>query len=125
MTEEQAPQTLQDRVIDERFRVRGPVTEGGMARIYRAQDERTGEPAAVKVLALPSEQGRFERECGVLERLRHPAVVPLLSHGRLPGGVPWLAMPWLEGRDLAAHLAERGEPGRGGHQLRHRVAQTG
>lgn len=77
-----------------------------MGTIYQARDLQTGRPAAVKLLFGVHEglSARFARECEVLATLKHPGIVRHLSHGAAPGGAQFLAMEWLQGRDLAARL---------------------
>jgi serine/threonine-protein kinase len=86
---------------------------GPLATLYRARDVRTGAPAALKVMhAQPASSRdalrRFRREAATLQRLRHPHIVEILDCGELPDGRPYIAMEWLEGRDLGAELAARG-----------------
>jgi tetratricopeptide (TPR) repeat protein len=97
-------------LIGERFEVIALAATGGMARVYRARDTRSGGDAAVKVLleSMHDEVERFEREADVLARLDHPGIVRYLARGRDPLGRPFLAMPWVEGETLAARLRRRG-----------------
>ncbi|XXF77912.1 serine/threonine-protein kinase [Myxococcaceae bacterium GXIMD 01537] len=86
---------------------------GVVSTLYRARDAGTGAPAALKVMhAQPAATRpalrRFRREAATLQRLRHPHVVDILEYGELPDGRPFIAMEWLEGRDLGAELAARG-----------------
>jgi serine/threonine-protein kinase len=86
---------------------------GVVAVLYRARDDRSGARVALKVMrpqftASESALRRFEQECRMLEQLAHPHIVRVLESGELRDGRPWLAMEWLEGRDLAAELAARG-----------------
>lgn len=90
----------------EQVHYRGPVST-----LYRARHVRTGALAALKVLLpQPSDVAlrRFRREAETLQRLRHPHIVDVLGYGTLADGRPFIAMEWLEGRDLAAELASRG-----------------
>ncbi|WP_164016720.1 serine/threonine-protein kinase [Pyxidicoccus trucidator] len=94
--------------VVERVHYRGPVST-----LYRAKDTRTGAPAALKVLHPQAALAtialrRFRREAATLQRLSHPHIVEVLGHGELPDGRAFIAMEWLEGRDLAAELAARG-----------------
>ncbi|WNG41139.1 serine/threonine protein kinase [Archangium violaceum] len=86
---------------------------GSVSTLYRARDSRTGTPAALKVMrpqytASRGALRRFQQEAETLRRLRHPHIVDVLEHGTLADGRPFIAMEWLEGRDLAAELAARG-----------------
>lgn len=106
--EELGAGALVGRWVVERVHYRGPVST-----LYRAKDLHTGAPAALKVMhALPATATtalrRFRREAATLQRLSHPHIVAVLGYGELPDGRPFIAMEWLEGRDLAAELAARG-----------------
>lgn len=86
---------------------------GVMSVLHFARDVRSGRPAAVKVLRpgfsySGSALRRFQQEAAVLGALRHPHIVEFLEYGGLIDGRPYLAMEWLEGRDLAAELSARG-----------------
>jgi serine/threonine protein kinase len=97
-------------VVGDRFRIEGLAGSGGMASIYRAADVATGLHAAVKVIGRQSGTGRerFMREAAVLAQLSHPYIVRYLAHGITTHGLPFLAMDWLEGEDLAARLGRSG-----------------
>ena len=88
--------------------------KGGFGDIYRAKDLATGDNTAVKVLRLPSNEGkavreqhflRFRREMQMMSRLDHPNVMPVLWYGEEEGGQLWYAMPLAEG-SLEDRLAE-------------------
>ncbi|GHG91994.1 serine/threonine-protein kinase [Comamonas sp. JC664] len=90
----------------EHVHYRGPVST-----LYRARHARTGAAAALKVLLpQPSDVAlrRFRREAETLRRLSHPHIVAVLGYGTLADGRPYIAMEWLDGRDLAAELESRG-----------------
>src|SRR5689334_12798041 len=89
--------------IANRFVIDTQVGRGGMGTVYRARDEQTGAPVAIKVVADGSE--RFEREADLLARLAHPNIVRHIAHGRTDEGEHFLAMEWLEGEDLQHRLA--------------------
>lgn len=87
--------------------------EGGFASIYRAHHVQTRERAALKVLRLPmacSERLtlRFRQEAEVIRRLCHPHIVAIFEVGELYDGRPYIAMEWLDGRNLADELRVRG-----------------
>jgi eukaryotic-like serine/threonine-protein kinase len=95
-----------------RFRLEEVLGAGGMALVYRAVDEHTGRPAAVKLLAdnLAADEGfrrRFQREARLAARLSHPNVVRVIDAGEYEGR-PWLALEYVEGDTLAEVLARRG-----------------
>jgi serine/threonine-protein kinase len=87
--------------------------QGGFGVVYSAVHEVLGTRAAVKIVHAELAAGahvipRFEREVEAIQRIRHPGVVAILDHGRLPDGRPYFAMELLEGTSLTAHLEARG-----------------
>jgi tRNA A-37 threonylcarbamoyl transferase component Bud32 len=91
----------------------GLACEGGFASIYRAHHARTRERAALKVLRLPMASSerltlRFRQEAEVIRRLHHPHIVRIFEVGELYDGRPYIAMEWLDGRNLAQELRARG-----------------
>jgi serine/threonine protein kinase len=94
--------------LDDRFSPLHPAAanaQGAFGRVYRAVDTETSKHVAVKVLERARTNfARFEREAEVLATVRHPNVVGYVDHGLTPDGAPYLAMEWLDGVDLAAHL---------------------
>ncbi|MCA9680531.1 MAG: serine/threonine protein kinase, partial [Myxococcales bacterium] len=113
-------------VIAERFEILELAQAGGMGAVYRARDRLTGEQVAVKVARdVGSEHDdRFLREAALLAELRHPAIVRHVAHGRAAGGVPYLAMEWLDGEDLARRLTRGPLPPTDAIALVRRVAEA-
>lgn len=98
---------LTGRSVGGRFVVERLAGEGGMGAVYRATDTTTGAPVALKVIgaAYRDAADRFDREIAVLASLDHPGIVRHVGHGRTEDDLPFLAMEWLDGEDLAARLA--------------------
>ncbi len=96
---------LEGRVGD-RFVLERLAGAGGMGEVYRANDEQSGLSVAVKIMRWGSsdDAARFVREARILSELDHPCIVRHIAHGVMEEGVPWLAMEWLEGEDLAVRL---------------------
>jgi serine/threonine protein kinase len=94
-------------LIDRRFQLEREVGGGGMGRIWRALDARTGRTVAIKVMAtdVPTAVERFHREAVTLASIRHPGIVDYIAHG-VVDGKPYLVMEWLEGLDLARRLRD-------------------
>jgi serine/threonine protein kinase len=93
--------------------VDGLACEGGFASIYRAHHALGRERAALKVLRLPMAGCerltlRFRQEAEVISRLHHPHIVRIFEVGELYDGRPYIAMEWLDGRNLAQELRARG-----------------
>src|SRR5262250_1224852 len=82
----------------------------GMASIFRATDEKTGKPVAIKIPhpemeADPVFYDRFKREQEIGEKLDHPGVMkvyPNDDHSQF-----YMAMEWVDGRLLRQILNER------------------
>jgi len=90
------------------YRVEVRLGGGGMGTVYRgvAAD---GRKVALKFLSptlanSPDVVARFAREIEALTRLAHPAIVSVLGHG-VEDGIPWFAMPLVEGSDLRARIS--------------------
>lgn len=84
------------------------VGAGGMGIVYEAVDSKDNSRVALKVLlphAAEEAEGllRFKREFRALARLRHPNIVRVFDAG-LEDDVPYLAMEFLDGRDIRGHL---------------------
>lgn len=100
------------RLIGGRYRLHGERALGGMATIWRATDEQTGDAVAVKLLhphlvADEAARERLTREAALLRTLHHPNIVQVRDVVVGTSG-PALVMEFIEGRSLAERLAEGG-----------------
>ncbi len=83
----------------------------GTSRVFRATESALGRAVVLKVLppeligAL--EMDRFNREIQLAASIPHPHVVPILAAGSVDG-LPWYAMPFIDGESLRARLAREG-----------------
>ncbi len=79
--------------------------EGGMGVVYLAEGPAGGR-VALKTLRAPDARHlhALRQEIRALRRLRHPGVVRVLDDG-VEGGLPWVAMEFVEGRSLGAILS--------------------
>src|SRR5256885_10446839 len=107
------PPEVRSGVVLAGFRVQGPVAEGAMGAVYRAEDCSTGAHVALKVLLpeLASDERfrqRFLRETGIAASLDHPNVVRTVAAGD-EDGVLYLAMQYVDGPDLRELLRREGE----------------
>jgi tetratricopeptide (TPR) repeat protein len=97
-----------ERRLGGRFAIEREVGRGGVGVVYRAFDLETKQVVALKVVAAdagvaPEEEARLEREGRLLANLDHPGIVKTVAFGLLEdSGLPYVAMEWLEGEDLAA-----------------------
>lgn len=76
------------------------VAAGAMSEVYEARDVRNGRQVAVKVLhrewcVEDTLVARFCNEARALEEIRHPHIIEIFGHGRLPDGVPFMLLEWL------------------------------
>jgi serine/threonine protein kinase len=91
----------------QRFLVEDRIAIGGMGSIFRAIDQQSGRPVALKLLQAQvsaADVERFAREAQILGELPHPHIVPYVAHGVDEAGQPYLVMEWLEGENLAERI---------------------
>lgn len=94
-----------------RYRLERQIGEGGMASVWVARDRTLDAVCALKFLranlvAHTEIRTRFEREAAVVARVRSRNVVRVLDCGAWHG-LPFIAMEYLEGEDLAVRLARQ------------------
>jgi serine/threonine-protein kinase len=92
------------------FEVIEMMAEGGMGQVYKAYDPSMDRYIALKILKheVPeSERMRFHREALIAANFSHPNLVRVLEVGA-SGGLQWMAMEHLRGRDLG-ELLSRGQ----------------
>ncbi|MFI9051047.1 serine/threonine-protein kinase [Streptomyces sp. NPDC053427] len=94
------------------YQLREEIGRGGMAVVYKAEDLRLGRMVAVKLLAPELARNdtfrqRFVHESRVAAAIDHPHIVPVFEAGETEG-VLFIAMRYVEGRDLQALLAREG-----------------
>jgi eukaryotic-like serine/threonine-protein kinase len=78
---------------------------GAMGAVYRARDGSLERNVALKVMhpavaVDPSFVTRFHREARAASRLEHPNSMHVIEFGGEPDGLLYIAMEYLEGRDL-------------------------
>jgi serine/threonine protein kinase len=90
------------------YKLLNRVAKGGMSTVYAAENRKSREVHALKVLP-PSKSGeasylqRFQREAAIMQRLKHPNIVRVFGFFSGTDGqadVHFMAMELLEGRDL-------------------------
>ncbi len=90
------------------------IGEGGMGRVYEARHTRIhGKRFAVKLLhpeyaRLPEVLSRFQREAEAAASIQSPHVGDVYDIGRTDDGRPFIVAEYLDGRELAVFLKERG-----------------
>jgi tRNA A-37 threonylcarbamoyl transferase component Bud32 len=82
------------------------IGHGGMATVYRANQERLDRTVAIKVLSENLAHStefmeRFRREARTAANMRHPNVITVHDFGEDERGVPYLVLEYIEGPTLA------------------------
>jgi eukaryotic-like serine/threonine-protein kinase len=82
---------------------------GGMGKVFRAREVRTGKVVAVKALHKSRQAdaravAQFVQESKILATLRHPNIVGVQGLGRFPGGGYFIVMDFADGMDLQTRL---------------------
>lgn len=101
------------RVITGRYELSTLIGQGGMGQVWTAYDQRLDRRVAVKLLRPDKVAGaeadelrrRFVRECRVTAQVDHPGLVTVHDAGS-EGEELFLVMQYVDGADLADHLAE-------------------
>ncbi len=93
------------RMVAGKYRIDAAVGAGANGTVYRASHLSLERVVALKVLnpALltnDAARGRFRREARAASKLDHPNSVKVLDYGSEPDGLTYLAMEFLEGREL-------------------------
>ena len=104
-----------NRTIASRYRIIERVGIGGMAEVYKAQDEVLGRVDAVKVLlpqfaSDPTFAARFRQEAQAAANLNSPYIVGIYDWG-LDGDTYYLVMEYIRGVDLKTAITQRGAIG--------------
>jgi eukaryotic-like serine/threonine-protein kinase len=104
---------LLGRVIAGKLELLQVLGNGAMGTVYRAQHLGLAKNVAIKVLAeiqnAPAQHAlRFKAEARAASRLDHPNVVQILDFGEDSDGLLYLAMEFLDGKDLQAVLRDSG-----------------
>ena len=94
------------------YRIEHALGRGGMGVVYRAWHTQLDRPVALKVLprerlGRPGAIARFRREMKAVGRLNHPHLVTAHDAGE-EGGVPYLAMEFVDGLDLGQLVGRLG-----------------
>jgi eukaryotic-like serine/threonine-protein kinase len=99
-----------------RYCIAGEIGRGAMGVVYRGQDESLGRTVAIKTILtrLSDEEhagylARFRQEARALGGLNHPAIITVYEFGD-ENGLAYLAMEFLDGRELRDVLASERMP---------------
>ncbi|MEO6019378.1 MAG: protein kinase [Knoellia sp.] len=104
--------TTQGRLLGGRYRLGAPLGRGGMAVVWRAEDEMLGREVAVKTLDLTGPDSdnageRFRREARATAMLNHPHIVTVYDTG-VEEHTAYLVMELLPGPTLAEEVRDSG-----------------
>jgi eukaryotic-like serine/threonine-protein kinase len=110
---EPAPDATLGRTIAGKFAVQRRLGAGAMGVVYLARQLALDKIVAIKVLhgqlaVDVSFTERFRREALAASRLDHPNSIRVFDFGQEPDGLLYIAMEYVEGRDLFSILSERG-----------------
>jgi serine/threonine-protein kinase len=99
-------------LLGNRYRIVGPVGEGGMATVYRAVDTKLGRTVAIKAL-----HPEYTRDAPFLQRFKqeaefaaslgaHPNIVDIYDV-EPDGDIPYMVMAYVEGKTLKDLIREK------------------
>ncbi|MBK8218598.1 MAG: serine/threonine protein kinase [Myxococcales bacterium] len=96
--------SLVGQTVGGKFKVEAHIGSGAMGDVYRATHTGLGRTVALKVMRsdLSDETfvARFQREARAASALDHPNTVRVLDFGTESSGLAYIAMEFLNGRDL-------------------------
>lgn len=100
------------RMFNERYKITERIGIGGMAEVYKAQDQVLGRTVAVKVMlpqyaADPEFTARFKQEAASAANLQSPYIVNVYDWGQ-DGGTYFIVMEYVRGTDLKTAVQQRG-----------------
>ncbi|HEU4576844.1 MAG TPA: protein kinase [Polyangiaceae bacterium] len=112
---ESAAAEIVGQTIAGRYRILRLVGEGGVGRVYEAEQVLGSSPRSVALKLLRPEwshdaavQARFHREAALVAKLQHVNTVRIYDFGATSDGTLYIAMEFLRGRSLQRLLDERG-----------------
>jgi serine/threonine-protein kinase len=99
-------------VIADRYRIVALLGKGGMSEVYRVNDLKLGQPAALKFLpeSISRDQfalERFHNEVRIARRISHPNVCRVYDIGEV-NGHHFISMEYVDGEDLGSLLRRIG-----------------
>ncbi len=113
-TESCEPATLEEKPEIPGYELLGVLDHGGMGVVYKARDVVLKRQVALKMILAGAHAGAEHRarllaEAEAIARLHHPHIVQIHEAGE-HGGLPFLALEFMPGGNLATHLAGRPQP---------------
>lgn len=91
------------------YRILEEIHRGGQGVVYKALQETTKRPVAIKILhggafATPQQRYRFEREIDLVAHLNHPNIVTVYESGLTKDGQAYFAMEYVHGVPLNEYV---------------------
>jgi serine/threonine-protein kinase len=107
------PPDLTGRTLGD-FRVLRKLGQGGMGQVYLARQLSLKRDVALKILSReladsPAALKRFQAEAEAVARMTHANIVQVYAVGE-QDGLRYMALEYVEGRDLRDHLDRKGPP---------------
>ena len=103
------------RILLGRYRVLKVLGEGGMGKVYLAEQKMGTATRNVAIKTLhpelsgdPQLVARFHRECETVIQLHHPNTVQFYDFGDLEDKTLFIVMEFIEGEDLSKRLSRQG-----------------
>src|SRR5258706_3244195 len=110
---EGAGDSLVGQIIGGRYRITQLLGEGGMGRVYLAEQQMGTNVRKVAVKTLQAQYAkdqqvlaRFHRECGTVSELEHPNTIQFFDFGQTPDGQLYIAMEFVQGQSLSDALQQ-------------------
>ena len=114
---------LVGKIVADRYRIVKILGEGGMGRVYLAEQKMGGATRKVAIKTLhqelsgdPQLVARFYRECETVIELSHPNTIQFYDFGKFDNGTLYIVMEFIQGAALSQVLEQQG--GRGLEVLR-------
>jgi eukaryotic-like serine/threonine-protein kinase len=110
------------------YEVLGELGRDGMAVVYKAWQERPRRLVALKMIlagahAGPERRARLLAEADAIARLHHPHIVQIYEAGE-HAGLPFLALEYMSGGNLATRLGGQPQPPRSAASLAETLARA-
>src|SRR5258708_33970994 len=100
--------SLLGQIVGGRYRIMKMLGEGGMGRVYLAEQQMGTNVRKVAVKTLQAQYAkdqqvlaRFHRECGTVSQLEHPNTIQFFDFRQTPSGELYIAMEFVQGQSLS------------------------
>src|SRR5579871_6310460 len=98
--------------VPDRYKLFEEVGQGGMAIVYRAQDETLKREVAIKILhqhlaGEPDSKARLEREAQAVAKLRHENILEIFDYSGTGSQSSYIVTEFIDGQTLKQFLTGR------------------